>query len=265
MSEDGLLTGADDSASIAEGSADIFASVPREVRFSNDGNDKLARFKDNNTLLATSYLEQEKMNSGRVNMLTDESTDEDVSAFYQKLPEKYRAPDTAEGYGQLEGENVPESDKAYFSVMTNAALANNMPPDAFNGLMKAHTEYMNAKITSDTNMTEEALQKEWVGDYDKNIEIVERVFREAPEGVDGTAFKSWFNSVGGGRNEVAMKAMLAIGKSTLDDNYVEGDRVPEKLDDYKPQYTSSPEMYRNGDDEESVKGRAWHTKQGFVY
>ncbi len=198
-------------------------------------------------------------------MPTDESTPEDISAFYQKLPAKFRAPDTVEGYGQLEGEGVTDGDKAYYGAIANAAHAKGIPTEALQGVIQAHNDFREAKITSDTNMTEETLQKEWIGDYKGNIEIIERVFREMPEGVDGKEFKEWFNSVGGGRSVVAMKAMLGIGKTTLDDNFVKGERVPEKVDDYVPKYPKSPEMYRNGDDEDSIKGRAWHTKNGFVY
>lgn len=260
MSEtDGLLT-ADNPPAGGE-STDIFASVPKEVRFSADGNDKLARFTDAGSL-AQSYLEMEKMSSGKVKMPTDESSTEDVSAFYQKLPSKFRAPDTVEGYGQLEGENVSDGDKAYYGAIANAAHAKGIPTEALQGVIQAHNDFQEAKITADTNLTEETLQKEWVGDYKGNIEIIERVFREAEGGAD---FKAWFNSVGGGRNVTALKWVLEQGKATLDDTLVKGEKVQEKVDDYVPKYPKSPEMYRNGDDEDSIKGREWHTKNGFVY
>ena len=260
---EGLLpeTPADNSPAGGE-TTDIFASVPKEARYSADGNDKLARFKDDPALLGTSYLEIEKMSSGKVKMPTDESSTEDISAFYQKLPSKFRAPDTVEGYGQLEGEDVPEGDKAYFGAIATAAHAKGVPTEALQGIIQAHNDFQEAKITADTNLTEETLQKEWVGDYKGNIEIIERVFREAEGGAD---FKAWFNSVGGGRSAMALKWMLAQGKATLDDKLVQGEQVVEKVDDYTPKYPKSPEMYRNGDDEDSIKGRAWHTKNGFVY
>ncbi len=261
---DGLLT-ADNPASTGEAVTDIFASVPREVRFSADGNDKLARFKNDPVLLGTSYLEVQKMTSGQAKLPSDEFYAEDISTFYQKMPAKFRAQDTVEGYGQLEGE-VSDSDKAYFGAIANAAHAKGIPTEALQGVIQAHNDYQEAKITADTNTTEETLQKEWVGDYKGNIEMIERVFREMPEGVDGNEFKAWFNSVGGGRSVVAMKALLSIGKTTLDDKFEKGERVEEKVDDYKPKYSNSPEQYRNDETEEGTKARAWFTKnKGFVY
>ncbi len=261
MSESEGLLSAENSSQASGENTDIFASVPREARFSADGNDKLARFSDA-TSLANSYLEMEKMASGKIKMPTDASTPEEVSAFYQKLPGNMRAPETVEGYGQLEGENVPEGDKAYFGVIANAAHAKGVPTEALQGIIQAHNDFQEAKITADTNTTEETLQKEWVGDYKGNIEIIERVFRETEGGAD---FKAWFNSVGGGRNTEALKWVLEQGKTTLDDTFVKGEKTEEKTDDYTPKYPKSPEMYRNGDDEDSVQGRAWHAKNGFVY
>lgn len=263
MSEtEGLLT-ADNSPASGE-ATDVFASVPRDVRFSADGNDKLARFNGKTIAdVATSFLEVEKMSSGKAKLLTDESSTEDVSAFYQKLPAKFRAPDTVEGYGQLEGDNVSDGDKAYFGAIANAAHAKGIPTESLQGIIQAHNDFQDAKITADTNTTEETLQKEWVGDYKGNIEIIERVFRE---GADGNEFKAWFNSVGGGRSVVAMKAMLEIGKSTLDDKFEKGEPVPEEKDDYAPKYTNSPEQYRNDPTDEGIKARAWFEKnKGFQY
>jgi hypothetical protein len=261
---EGLLESTDNpSPQGGENGTDIFASVPREVRFSADGNDKLARFSDPSSL-AKSYLELEKLSSGKAKMLTDDATEEEVSAFYQKLPSKFRAPDTVEGYGQLEGETYTEDDKAYFGAIANAAYSSKIPASALQGIIQAHNEYTEAKIAVDTNTTEEALQKEWVGDYKQNIEIIERVFRELPEG--GDEFKQWFNSVGGGRSQVALKALLTIGKATLDDSFVEGDKPKPEVDEFVPKYPNSPEQYRNDPTEDGEKARAWFRKnKGYEY
>jgi hypothetical protein len=254
MSEnDGLLT-ADNP--VADSTADWRDGVSRETRFSADGNDKLARFTDA-TSMANSYLEMEKMNSGRVNVPTADSTPEEVSAFYQKLPESYRAPETAEGYGALDG--ASETEKEYYGAMASSALKGNMPAGQFQGLVAAHNEFQEARANAETNATEEALQSEWAGDYAKNIEIVERVFRDT-EG--GTEFKEWFNSVGGGRNEKALKWLLDQGKATMDDTFVKGDPVPPAPSDYVPKYVNSPSMYKNDDTEDGVKARAYFASKG---
>jgi len=245
---EGLLTDTVDNSSQTSGeTTDIFASVPREVRFSADGNDKLARFAEGgNTALATSYLELEKMDSGKIKMPTNESSSEELSAFYQKLPGNMKAPDSIEGYGQLEGDNIPEGDKAYFNAMANAALESGMSVDRFQNIVKANNDYVDAKITADTVLTEETLQREWLGDYDKNIEIVERIFRETDGGDEA---KKWFNASGGGRNAETIKWLLEIGKSTLDDTYVKGEQVKEEVDD---------------ESEEGIKAKAYFAKHNIA-
>jgi hypothetical protein len=123
----------------------------------------------------------------------------------------------------------------------------------------AHNEYQEAKANSETNATEELLQGEWAGDYAKNIEIVERVFRETEGGTD---FKAWFNSVGGGRNAQALKWVLEQGKTTMDDTFIKGDKVTPSGDEYVPTYANSPSMYKNDESEEGVKARAYFASKG---
>ena len=140
MSEDGGLLTADNPAAETGDSTDIFASVSRDVRFSNDGNDKLARFKDNPALLASSYLEQEKMNSGRVNMPTDTSTPEEKGAFYQKLGR----PDNAEGYNLPalpEGQNYNED---LINTMRGVAFESGVSDSQFSGLVAKFAEAQGA-------------------------------------------------------------------------------------------------------------------------
>ncbi len=261
MSE-GLLTDSADnpSAGAGEGTQDIFAGVAKEVRFSGDGNDKLARFTDV-TSLANSYLEQEKMNSGRVKMPSDTSTPDEISAFYQKLG----TPPDASGYSQpelAEGETV---DTEFFGAIAAGALKGNVSNEGFGHMVKAYQDYSDAKINAEVNATEAQLQSDWVGDYDKNIETIERLFREHPDKEAGAGFKEWFVNSGGGRDVRAMKGMYELAKSFLDDTLVKGDKVPEKVDDYVPSNRNSPEMYTNGEDEESVRARAYFTAKGHKY
>ena len=235
-------------------------SVSREVRFSKDGNDKLARFTDP-TSLATSYLEQEKMNSGRVKIPGEDSTPEEVSAFYQKLGK----PETAEGYELPE---LAEGD-AYDETMMNAvkqyAFDKNMSNEQLNGMVET---YLNeARLAQDriATQTEDALKQEWGGDYDKNIEISRRALRElAPEEITEPLIAEIANAnMDNSQNFV--KFLNAIGSKMLDDTLVRGDQVKANDGDYTPAYPSSPEMYANGDDDDSVKGRAWHTARGHIY
>lgn len=258
---EGLLT---EDNPAAAGETDIWADVPKETRFSAEGNDKLARFTDPASL-ANSYLEMEKMASGRVKMPTDESQADEINAFYQKLPAQLRAPTNAEGYALPEVGEGQEVDTEFFGAMKTAAFAGNVPASSFGGIVKAYTEFTEARINADVNATEETLQKDWAGDYKANIETVERVFRELPGEAGGDEFKKWFVNAGGGRNVTAMKALLEIGKTTLNDTLEKGDPPKGPDPDFTPKYPNSAEQYNNGDDEESVKSRAWFRAKGHVY
>ncbi len=269
MSE-GLLTQTDNPTPESEGNAtDIFASVARESRFSNDGNDKLARFKDDPGLLATSYLEQEKMNSGRVKIPVDTDSAETKSAFYQKLGR----PDNVEGYNLPQLPEGQEYDTELIGTMRGIAFESGVSDSQFGGLVAKFVEAQGAAVATklaeqnrEAESTISELQTEWGQDYDKNIEVSRRALKELiPEGMDENALVGLIEEKNLDNNKNFVKFLQNIGAKILDDKYEKGERVPEKVDDYTPQYTKSPEMYRNGDDEESVKGRAWHTKNGFVY
>ncbi len=266
MAEEGLLTSTDNPPA-GEATGDIFASVAKEVRFSGDGNDKLARFTDASSL-ATSYLELEKMDSGKVKMPTDASTPEEKSAFYQKIGR----PDNVEGYNLPALAEGQEYDKELVSTMQAVAFEAGVSDTQFSGLVSKFVEAQTAQAAAqlaaqnqEAEATIKDLQTEWGGDYDKNLEVSKRALREmVPDGMKEDLV-NLITEKNLDNNKLFVKFLHNIGSKTLDDTFEKGERVVEKADDYSPKYPNSPEMYRNGDDEESTKGRAWHTKQGFIY
>ena len=51
----------------------------------------------------------------------------------------------------------------------------------------------------------------------------------------------------------------------MSDTMIKGEASGDKEAAYVPQYATSPDMYRNGDSEESKKARAYFTANGHQY
>jgi hypothetical protein len=249
-------------------STDIFASVAREARFSNDGNDKLARFKDDPGLLASSYLEQEKMNSGRIKIPGQDAGDEEKSAFYQKLGR----PDSVQGYNLPQLAEGQEYDKELIATMQGIAFESGVSDSQFSGLVAkfveaqgASQEAQLAEQNREAETTISELQTEWGQDYDKNIEVSRRALKELiPDGMDENAMVALIESKNLDNNKDFVKFLQNIGAKILDDTYVKGERVQEKTDDYIPKYVNSPSMYRNDETEDGQKARAYFQAKGIT-
>jgi hypothetical protein len=264
---EGLLTDTVDNSSQTSGE-DVFASIPKELRFSGDGNDKLAKFGGDNVAMATSYLELQNLDSGKVKMPNDASTPEEKSAFYQKMGR----PDNVEGYNLPQLAEGQEYDTELVNTMREIAFESGVSDNQFSGLVAKFVEAQGAQAeaqvvanNAEADATVKDLQTEWGADYEKNLEVSKRALRElVPDDMQGDLI-NLITEKNLDNNKLFVKFLQSVGSKTLDDTFVKGERVVEEPDNYVPKYRNSPEMYRNGDDEEASKGRAWHTKQGFVY
>ena len=261
---DGLLT-EDNPAAVTGDGTDIFASVAKESRFSNDGNDKLARFKDNPGLLATSYLEQEKMNSGRVKMPTDTSTDEERGAFYQKLGR----PDNAEGYNLPALPEGQDYNDELINTMRGVAFESGVSDSQFSGLVAKFTEAQGAAAeaqaaanNAESETTVSELQTEWQGDYEKNLEVSKRALRELVPDDMKEPLINLITEKNLDNNKLFVKFLHSIGAKTLDDTFIKGDKVTPSPDDYVPKYVNSPSMYKNDESEEGMKAKAYFAAKG---
>jgi hypothetical protein len=262
-------------AAEAAQATDWKGSIPQEVRFNAEGGDRLERFKDVSGL-AKSYFELESSQGGRVKMLDENSTPEEKSAFYQKMG----TPAEAGGYTRpeiLEGETFNED---FFNRMTAVAHKEG----ASDGLFSALTGEFNtiqkeaeaaAKVAEDAEYERHITESdrllhedtEFGGEYDKNVELSKRAYTEyfdedfrALLDPETGKYKSMRNEPG------FIKAMAKIAKAQMDDTFIKGEGpVAPAKDDFVPSAPNSPEMYRNGEDEESIKSRAYFTKAGFIY
>jgi len=253
MSEDGLLTAEPTATSVW---------YPEEYKglIEERGWSEPSKFLD-------SYKNLEKEMSGRVKLPTDKSTPEERSAFYQKLG----TPESIKGYTRPELAEGQEYDEEFLGEMAAVAHAEGVSDKQFSkfiekyiGIQASQAEAKLEAENREASATVEELQREWAGDYEKNLEVSKRAIRElVPEDMKDS-FAGVLAEKNLDNNLTFIKAMHAIGAQMLDDTLVKGD-PPKAKEGYVPANINSPEMYRFGEDEESTQARAYFEGKGFKY
>ena len=250
MEPEGDLQVADNQEQTTQWYSDEYGDVVQKKGWSNP-NDALK-----------SYVNLEKDYGGRVKIPTQESTADEVRAFYSKIG----VPDNEAGYEITDvPENVPR-DAAMEDMMKKVAHTSGIPKAAFETMVKRYYEAIGQQITQAEEAGDRELKEKWGGDYDANAKIVERACTELiPDAELKEQFGSLIKSLGLYNNPVFGQVFLGIGKKILEDTIVKGQQVQDEEGEYVPKYPNSPEMYQHGDDEESIKGRAWHEARGYKY
>ena len=218
--------------------------------------------------LAQGYLELEKSMGARVKMPGEDTPQEEKSAFYRKLG----APETMDGYSLPELPEGKSYDEALLGSIRQAAHAEGVTDKQFGKLtetfiaMQAKTEEAQQLAEQqETAATDQVLHDEWGAEYDKNVEISKRAMRElVPEELRGD-FEDLLIKHNLDNNAIFIKGFQSIGAQMMDDTMVKGEPAPKPDGDYLPANINSPEMYRNGEDDESKKARAYFTGMGFKY
>ncbi len=204
-----------------------------------------------------SYTELEKSASGKIKMPTPESSAEEIRAFYQRTG----CPENPDGYevGEVEGAEAFRNEGMEKSL---AAVAHEMgvSKQGFESIVKGYYEEMANQLRVGLEQGETQLKEEFGDKYDENIKIAQRLCGECSE-----EFQELMTTTGLGNNPVMIKEFLALGKKTLNDTLIKGEAADVDKDAYKPAYPNTPEMYASGEDEDSVKARAYFTAQGHVY
>ena len=221
--------------------------------------------------LAKSYIELEKSMGSRVKIPGEDATPEDRSAFYGKLG----VPDSAEGYTMpelLEGEVYNEEVLGKFKAI---ALENNISNEAFSAMaaeqiamqkeLKA-AEAAAADVEYERHKTEgdRILHEKLGAAYDENIKLSSRAYTEyASEDLMNILDQPKYESL---KNEPAFIEMFAeIGKKQMDDVFIKGNGQPPLDTDFVPAFPDSPDMYKNGTDEDSIKARKYFQARGHTY
>ncbi len=230
--------------------------------YGSEGNKELVEKKgwDGIDAVFKSYTNVEKMSGGMTKMPTPESSAEEIRAFYQKTG----CPENPEGY---EVSDIPETveqfrDEGIEGVMKQIAYDQGVSKQAFESIVKGYYDKLATDMAKGKEAGETALKEELGDKYDESIKIANRFFDTCSED-----FCALVKQSGLANNPVFIKEFLAKGKQTMADTLVRGSQDSDETKDneYVPANIKSPEMYANGEDDESKKARAYFEARGHVY
>lgn len=214
------------------------------------------------------YSELQKSASGKVKVPTEESSAEEISAFYDKI----RGVENAEGYDMAKPEKLPEGmkyDDNFEKVIRGIAFEVGISKAQLKILAEAYNKYQieifgeqQATLTRTYDEGQKVLKVEWKEDYDTNLEVAKRACRE----LGGEDFVALLETNKLGNNPVFIKTFHNIGLKILNDTLIKGTQAGgDKKDEWRPAYIDSPEMYANDTSPEGEKARLWFTARGHVY
>ncbi len=252
--------------------ADWKDGVDSSKRYNSDGGDRLARF-DSQVACANSYLDLESSMGDRVKIPGPDAPPEEKSAFYRKQG----WPENKENYSKPELEEGQELNEQLYNGIVDAAHKAGITDSQFSALTKDYMEVEKA-ISAARQVQEDAeferhktesdrvLHEEYGADYDKNIELSSRVYTEYTT----EEFRALLDPETGKyqslRNEPEfIRMMVKVAQKQMDDTLERGQLPKGEEPDYKPSAPNSPDMYKNGTDDESKKARAYFRTQGHDY
>ncbi len=205
-----------------------------------------------------SYTELEKTFSGRTKMPTPESSAEEIRAFYQKTG----CPENPEGYevGGLP-EDMPEflRDEGVEKAMAKIAYDQGVSKQAFESIVKGFYEKANADLRASKTQGEQSLREQHQDKYNEVLNGANRFFDSCSE-----EFCALVKATGLANHPVFINEFNTKGKQTMSDTLVKGGEAKGDKK-YAPAYPDSPDMYKEGDDEESAKARAYFIARGHKY
>ncbi len=210
--------------------------------------------------IVKSYFELEKSQGGRTKIPTEQSSKEEVEAFYRSTGR----PDAPEGYEIKDVPGNVSRDEESENALRAIAFEKGCPKDTFEALVKNFYQRQSDALVASKIEGEALLKAEWETKYDENIEIAQRACKE----LGGEDFMKALDQTGFGNLPAFIKTFHNIGVKMLDDTIIQGTPSTssnEGTEEYKPKYIHSPEMYAHGDSESSVKAREYFKKQGHVY
>lgn len=221
--------------------------------------------------LAKGYIELEKTMGSKVNMPGEDATPEQKSAFYSKIG----CPETADGYDLPELPEGETYDEVVMGRLKTVAHEKGARNEVFSSLVSEYNdiakEIKQAKIEADeveyTRHKDEgdAILHQLMGaNYDKDIELSKRAYTEyaTPE-LRAILDQDKYASL---KNEPEfIKMWLKVAEKQMDDTFIKGELPEVEKDGYVPSHPNSPDMYKNGEDEDSKKARAYFTKRGYSY
>ncbi len=175
--DDGKTALTGDEGKTADAPADWRASIE------DDGLRKLADRYESPTAIAKAVSDLRSETATRIKPLGENPSEDDIAA-YRKQTGVPEGPDGYE-FKMPEGQEASDSDKAFHGVMGAAFHANNVSAAQSQGLIAAYNEYAVQVQEASTKLQDEAAQKaqvalqnDWGGDYDRNVEYSRRATSE---------------------------------------------------------------------------------------
>ncbi len=250
--------------------ADPWAGVAKELRYGEEGNDRLACFGADTAKAGTSYLELMKKQSTSVKIPDEHTPAPERSAFYRSIG----CPEDPTGY-EIERPTIPEGmtySEEFEMTMRGIAHESGISQPQMKVLTKAFNEYQistfNKQATESARINDAqdlALKEKKGGDYDKFCAVSERACSELIDSKElRTSFAQLIEEKGLKNHPVFTEVFGVIGNKMLDDTLVKGN-LPVDDKEYKPASPNSPQMYANAEGEEGEKARAYFTARGHVY
>jgi len=229
--------------------------------------DAVSGFNDKGAL-AKGYSELFSKMGTSVQMLNENSSAEEIAAFYKKLG----SPDTIDGYTLPQLPEGKEYDKDLLGGMREAMLDVGITDKQFGKLLESYlaievkkSEANEAEKIRASEEGDRVLKEKWGANYEAESAIVQRACDELiPNKELHDEFAQLIEDKGLKNNRVFALVFNGIGKKMLDDTFVKGGGHIEGKE-YTPVYPNDPDMYRSGTDDESKRARAWHEKRGHVY
>lgn len=203
-------------------------------------------FRDNETLrntkdiqgLSSQLVNAQKQLGTAIQMPNKDATPEQRAEFNQK----FGCPKTVEGYEIPVPTELPEGmeyRQDLVDAVSAVAFKNGAPKQLMQELNTAFNQWQienfktqkaaqEAAVSKTFDDSEAALKVEWGADFDKNIEITNKLTAQIPELMD--IVKLVFETTGKGNHPVVHKALFKAALKILPDTVVTGDASGEKGD-----------------------------------
>lgn len=186
--------------------------------------------------MVKSYVGQHKLVGSAIQPLKEDATPEERAKFYQK----FGCPKTVEGYELKAPTELPEGmeyRQDLIDAVSAVALQKGVSKEAMQSMADAfnqwQVEYFKTQKATRESAIEEtfdkgeaALKVEWGADFDKNVEITNKLTAQIPELMD--IVKLVFELSGKGNHPVLHKALYKAALKILPDNIITGETVTGK-------------------------------------
>ena len=205
-----------------------------EGTFEKDDTGKLmtANLADHKDLsgVVKSFVGQHKLVGSAIQPLKDDATPEQKAEFYQK----FGCPKTLEGYELKAPTDLPEGmvyRQDLVDAVSTVAMSEGVSKTAMQKLATSFNQWqienfktqkaeMEATIAKTFDDNEATLKVEWGADYDKNVEITNKLTTQIPELME--IVKLVFELSGKGNHPVVHKALYNAALKILPDSVVSG-------------------------------------------